>query len=116
MPGTLFGTEAGEDRSAERFLPLLESPAFRLERIVSYGHATPPGQWYDQDRPEWVLLARGRAVLLFDGGCEGRLELAAGDHLLIPARARHRVEAVSEDAVWLALHFEPAAGANVSMP
>lgn len=105
LPDNLFDAEAGEDRSAERFTTLLASSAFRLERIVSYGHPTPAGQWYDQPGPEWVLLARGTARLQFDPGAP--LDLVAGDHLLIPARARHRVEAVSEDAVWLALHFQP---------
>lgn len=105
VPASLFGACAEDDRSAERFTPLLQSPALRLEQIVSHGHATPPGRWYDQDRPEWVLLVRGRARLAFEG--EGALELVAGDHLLIPAHARHRVDAVSDDAVWLALHFEP---------
>jgi len=31
--------------------------------------------------------------------------LKSGDFLTIPARARHRVESVSSDAIWLALHF-----------
>ena len=26
----------------------------RIERIVSEGHVSPEGFWYDQDEPEWV--------------------------------------------------------------
>jgi cupin 2 domain-containing protein len=31
--------------------------------------------------------------------------LKAGDHLRIPAHLRHRVASVSDDALWLAVHF-----------
>ena len=34
------------------------------------------------------------------------LSLKAGDYLLIPARARHRVASCSQDALWLALHVK----------
>lgn len=40
----------------EAFEPLLERPGLRLERIVSHGHATPPGEWYDQEQDEWVMV------------------------------------------------------------
>jgi cupin 2 domain-containing protein len=53
---------------------------------------------------EWVLLARGEAVLRFENG--EPIPLKAGDHLLIPARQKHRVESTSADALWLALHFK----------
>ena len=32
------------DHTQETFETLLEQPNLRLERIVSYGHATPPGR------------------------------------------------------------------------
>jgi cupin 2 domain-containing protein len=32
--------------------------------------------------------------------------LQPGDHLLIPARARHRVDFTETPTVWLAVHFE----------
>jgi cupin 2 domain-containing protein len=101
----LFDTTTAQP-GAERFETLLETGALRLEHIVSHGQASPPGHWYDQPDPEWVLLAQGTATLVFDD--DNRLSLAAGDHLLIPARTRHRVEACSEDAIWLALHFREA--------
>ena len=51
-----------------------------------------------------VLLLRGEATLGFDSG-ETR-QLVAGDHFVIPAHCRHRVERCSPDAVWLALHYQ----------
>lgn len=81
---------------------LLEKPGLRLECLASHGVPSPPGFWYDQADEEWVLLFRGNAVLRFE---DGEVELSAGDSLAIPAGARHRVESVSADAVWLALHF-----------
>lgn len=85
---------------------LLNLPAFRLERIVSKGQASPPGFWYDQDWDEWVLLHRGSARLAYQDGHEENL--TAGECLIIPSRCQHRVEWVSDDAVWLALHYKKA--------
>ena len=85
---------------------LVRSGGARLERIVSLGHATPPGQWYDQDSNEWVVLLRGAAALRFEDEPEPRV-LAPGDWIDIRAHRRHRVEwtAPSKPTVWLALHY-----------
>jgi cupin 2 domain-containing protein len=85
---------------------LLQTDALKLERIVSTGQATPLGQWYDQDRDEWVVLLSGSAGLLFEGEQNIRV-LRPGDHLLIPAHVRHRVEwtEAGAETVWLALHY-----------
>jgi len=90
----------------EVFETLVESGSFKLERIVSKGHATPSGEWYDQEREEWVVLLRGKAGLLFEGETQPRT-LRPGDFILIPAHCRHRVEWTDEQGstVWLALHF-----------
>jgi cupin 2 domain-containing protein len=92
----------------ETFTALAAGNSFRLERIVSSGQATPSGEWFDQDRPEWVLLLRGSAGLLFAGEAAART-LEPGDCLEIPPHVRHRVEWTDPDGptVWLALHFEP---------
>ena len=91
---------------AERVDVLVETPAFRLERIVSTGHATPAGEWLAQERDEWVLVLRGGARLHCEGEAEPRV-LRPGDHVVIPARRRHRVEWTdpAEPTVWLALHY-----------
>jgi len=88
----------------ELFEPLLETPALRVERIISTGQVTPPGQWYDQERDEWVLLLQGQATLEYEGG--ERQPLRAGDYLLIPARRRHRVAFTTQTppCIWLAIH------------
>jgi cupin 2 domain-containing protein len=90
----------------EIFQVLLETKNFRLERIVSTGQATPPGEWFDQDTHEWVVLLTGGAGLRFADELEPRV-LRPGDHLFIPAHRRHRVEWTDtvEPTVWLALHY-----------
>ena len=77
----------------------------RVERIVSTGHASPPGFWYDQAEHEWVVVLQGEARLLVEG--DEPLTLRPGDHLLLPAHRRHRVEWTSPDepTVWLAVFY-----------
>ncbi len=91
----------------EQFNCLLETAGSRLERIVSRGHATPAGEWYDQDRPEWVVLLTGAAGLLIEGETEIRV-FRPGDYIFIPAHLRHRVEWTQSgvETVWLALHYK----------
>ena len=75
-----------------------------IERIVSNGQTTPAGEWLEQDRDEWVVLLQGHAELSFADG--GSRSLVAGEHVLIPAATRHRVELTSADppCIWLAVH------------
>ena len=95
-----------EARDREIFETLVETGFFKLERIVSRRHATPPGKWYDQDTEEWVLLLKGSAGLLFEGETEIRA-MKPGDYFLIPSHRRHRVEWTdpAEETIWLALHY-----------
>ena len=104
QPQNLFAHPAVQE-DKEHFDTLLKRTRFTLERIVSAGHASPYGSWCDQDRDEWVALLSGEAEILFEEGTV-RVLLKPGDHLVIPARKRHRVERTSSDAVWLALHFD----------
>ncbi|MFG0320678.1 MAG: cupin domain-containing protein [Planctomycetota bacterium JB042] len=92
----------------ERVDLLARSEGVRVERIVSRGHRSPDGFWYDQDEDEWVAVLAGRATLRF---ADGRtVELGPGDHLDIPARVRHRVDRTAPDTetVWLAVFRPPA--------
>jgi cupin 2 domain-containing protein len=78
----------------------------RIERIVSHGHCSAPGFWYDQTEHEWVLLLKGAATLRFaDDDC--LLHLSPGMFVNIPAHRKHRVESTSmdEDTVWLAVFY-----------
>ena len=78
----------------------------RIERIVSTGHASPDGFWYDQETDEWVLLLRGAARLQFEGD-ETAIAMKPGDYLQIRAHTRHRVEWTDpqQPTIWLAVHF-----------
>ena len=93
------------DLAEEAFETLVETDRVRIERIVSKGHVTPAGEWYDQPRSEWVMVLRGAARLLFDDGTER--SLGPGDAVDIPARCRHRVSWTDPDreTVWLAVHY-----------
>ncbi|MDO3380203.1 cupin domain-containing protein [Geoalkalibacter halelectricus] len=92
----------------EEFLQTLAgSEKVRIERIVSRGHKSPEGFWYDQDQNEFVLLLQGEAELELLEPVE-RLRLIPGDWLIIPARRKHRVAATStwQNSIWLAVFFE----------
>jgi len=94
------------DTSEELFEQLLSTPHFKLERIISTGQATPPGEWYDQPQDEWVILLSGSAGLLLENDPTIQI-LQPGDYLHIPAHLRHRVEWTdhSQPTLWLALHY-----------
>ena len=85
---------------------LAQNRHVRIERIVSSGHASPEGFWYDQPEHEWVILLQGSAELLLAGDKKSR-QLIPGSYLLIPAHQKHRVESTSqtEATVWLAVFF-----------
>lgn len=92
--------------ASEHVATLLQTAQWRLERIVSLGQQTPPGQWYDQATAEWVMLLTGEAQLQIEGET-GRRTLRPGDYLLLPAHVRHRVEWThpTQPSIWLALHY-----------
>ncbi|MCK9988223.1 MAG: cupin 2 domain-containing protein [Azoarcus sp.] len=88
----------------ESFDTLFERAGTRIERIVSHGHASPPGFWYDQEQAEWVIVVQGEAVLAFADG--ERREMRAGDWVTIAPHRRHRVESTGPATVWLAVHVD----------
>ena len=83
---------------------LLEAADVCIERIVSHGHASPEGFWYDQDRHEWVVVLKGAARLRFE---DGTVEMKPGDFVNIPAHMKHRVEWTTPDepTIWLAVFY-----------
>jgi len=85
---------------------LAEGAGVSIRRIVSLGHETPEGAWYDQPEREWVAVLAGNAVVEFEDG--RRVAMWPGQWLDIPAHARHRVAATAADrpTVWLAVHFD----------
>jgi cupin 2 domain-containing protein len=88
----------------EVFTTLLDAAKVRIERIVSHGHASPDGGWFDQDQAEWVVLLKGAARLQFE---DRVVEMKPGDFVNIPAHQRHRVEWTTPDepTVWLAVFY-----------
>jgi cupin 2 domain-containing protein len=92
----------------ETIATLLQGDGFRLQRIVSYGHASPAGFWYDQHEAEWIVVMKGRARLTIEGEPDDR-ELGPGDSLFIPAHCRHRVAwtQAGQPTVWLAIFADP---------
>ena len=84
---------------------LAENPNVRIERIVSTGHISPEGFWYDQDEHEWVVVLKGEASLTFENGESAQMK--PGDCFLIPAHRKHRVEWTTPDepTVWLAVFY-----------
>ncbi len=89
----------------EYFEDIISSPYFRLEKIISDGHSSPEGFWYDQDKNEFVLLLSGSAEIAFND--EPTIHLKPGDYFIIPAHKKHRVEKtdLNEKTIWLTLHF-----------
>lgn len=102
--GNIFKLESPPPYPEELFEPLIQTGDLLIERIISTGQSTPEGEWYDQDRDEWVVLLTGQATLRFDDG--SHLCMKAGDYFFIPAHLRHRVETTISHppCIWLAVH------------
>lgn len=93
---------ASSDNS-ETFLALLQGQnGLLVERIVSWGQVTPEGDWYDQERDEWVAVLVGSARIGYADGSE--VALKQGDCLFVPRHVKHRVAYTSSPCVWLAVH------------
>jgi len=92
------------DLPEELFTTLLQAPGVQIERIVSHGHQSPDGFWYDQATGEWVIVLKGAARIQFE---DHTIELAPGDYLDIPAHMKHRVAWTppAEPTIWLAVHY-----------
>jgi len=109
--GNLFENLPSNSMAEEAVSRLLDARDLRVERIVSFGHASPPGFWYDQPAREWVVLLSGAARLRFDDEAEA-VELTPGAYVDIAPHRRHRVEwtAPGVPTVWLAIHYKTSDG------
>ena len=85
---------------------LQQGHGVRIERIVSTGHRSPEGHWYDQLEHEWVMVLTGAARIEFE---DRVIEMQSGESINIPAHTRHRVDWTTPDepTVWLAVFYEP---------
>ena len=90
----------------ELFSTLCATAHVKIERIVSKGHASPDGFWYDQEQNEFVLVVRGRAGLKLENQVD-TMVLEAGDYVVIGAHVKHRVEWTdsTHETIWLAVHY-----------
>ena len=75
-----------------------QTPALTIEAIRS--RLTHPGELYDQQEDEWVILIRGEAQLDVEGNIH---TLKAGDSLYLQRHTRHQVLMTSDDALWIAV-------------
>jgi cupin 2 domain-containing protein len=104
--GNLFSIDTNRSRE-EQIDTLITGRALNVERIVSMGHMSPEGFWYDDSRAEWVVLLSGAAALEFEDG-PTRHEMHPGDYVLIEPHCRHRVAwtHADEPSVWLAIYYD----------
>ena len=100
--GNLF-EEVSQAQGQETYETLIEGGSVRIERIVSFGHASQEGFWYDQAEDEWVVLLEGAAILEDAEGT--RLLLKPGDTVWLPAGLKHRVAWTPKHnrTLWLAV-------------
>lgn len=105
MKGTLLGNVPVE-LPEEIIDPICSTDHVKIERIVSRGHASPTGFWYDQERNEFILIVQGSAGLKLENERE-IVVLKTGDYLNIGAHVRHRVEwtDLTCETIWLAVHY-----------
>ncbi|MCC0178918.1 cupin domain-containing protein [Waterburya agarophytonicola K14] len=84
---------------------LLNNDRILIEKIVSTGQVTPPGEWYDQEKNEWLIVLQGEGELSYEDG--SRIKLNVGDYWLIPAHRKHRVEytSIEPPCIWLTIFF-----------
>lgn len=97
--GNLF-VDALPPLEGERTETLLTQRNLVIERTVSSADVTP--HEYVQSQDEWVVLLRGNAILNVAGEI---VELNAGDYLFLLAGLPHRIQHVSEGALWLAVNL-----------
>lgn len=105
MKGTLLGGIPVE-LPEEIFDTICLSENVKIERIVSRGHASPTGFWYDQEKSEFILIVQGSAGLKIEN-VPDIVVLKTGDYLSIGAHVKHRVEWTDPacDTIWLAVHY-----------
>ncbi len=89
----------------ELFKTLHESKNLKIERVVSDGHASPSGFWYDQDQNEFVIVLEGKATIEYKDG--PAFEMSKGDYIIIHAHQLHRVVSTSQErkTIWLTVTY-----------
>lgn len=93
------------DLGQEVFEQLAGNANVTIERILSKGQHAPSSGWYDQDKNEWVIVLKGKAVLTFEN--QESVYLNEGDYINIPPHKKHKVKWTDPDTetIWLAVHY-----------
>lgn len=86
------------DQNSELFSTLFENRSLKIEAIRSW--LKTPGELYNQEQDEWVLLVEGEAELEIE---DQVLTLCRGDYLLIPKHTPHRVRSTAKNTLWLGI-------------
>ena len=118
-----------KDIPEELFEKIVESKDVKIERIISRGHTTKEGKWYNQDKNEFVIVLKGYAVIeykdivkdkslsldsqrqtgerLMSVDYGKKIKMNVGDYLIIPAHVKHKVVKTSdkEETIWLAVFY-----------
>jgi len=103
--GSLF-EDIPSDLPEELFDTISSTDDVNIERIVSRGHASPEGFWYDQEKNEFVLVVKGSAGLKLENE-DDIVVLKAGDYFNIKAHVKHRIEWTDSkcETIWLAVYY-----------
>ena len=90
----------------EIFDTICSTDSIMIERIVSRGHTSPEGFWYDQEKNEFILVVKGSAGLELENE-KDIIVLNAGDYFNIGAHVKHRVEWTDStcETIWLAVYY-----------
>lgn len=75
---------------------LFHNGSIKIESIQSW--IKKPGEYYNQDHDEWVILLNGEARLEIEND---PFNLRSGDYCFIPKHTLHRVLSTSKNALWL---------------
>jgi cupin 2 domain-containing protein len=84
------------DENREIFSTLFQNNSIKIESIQSW--LKTPGEVYDQDQDEWVILLEGEAKLEIDNVI---VDLQRGDYLFIPKHTLHRVHSTAKNTLWI---------------
>lgn len=84
------------NENSELFSTLFQNDSLKIESIRSW--LKDPGEYYNQEQDEWVLLLSGEAKLEIDNQT---FDLKNGDYCFIPKHTPHRVLSTSKNALWL---------------
>jgi cupin 2 domain-containing protein len=102
----IFNIDKSLLQGDEVFEEIIRDKNVRIQRVISYGHVSPDGFWYDQPENEWVILLQGKAKITFQDNKETNLQ--KGDSIFLPAHQRHRVSYTSKKpaCIWLTVFWK----------